>query len=76
MKTAIFLSIRDKATRLPKKVLLPIKGKTVTEHLIDRLKLAKLPDLIVLCTSTHPDDKVLVDIAKKKWDRIFPGKRR
>jgi spore coat polysaccharide biosynthesis protein SpsF (cytidylyltransferase family) len=73
MKTAIFLSIRDKATRLPKKVLLPIKEKTVTEHLIDRLKVAKLPDMIVLCTSIHPDDMVLVEIAKKNKISYFRG---
>jgi spore coat polysaccharide biosynthesis protein SpsF len=73
MKTAIFLSIRDKATRLPKKVLLQIKGKTVTEHLIDRLKVAKLPDVIVLCTSTNPDDIVLVNIAKDNGIYYFQG---
>jgi len=73
MKSAIFLSIREKATRLPKKVLLEIKGKTVTEHLIDRLKQAKLPDLIVLCTSTHPDDTILVDIAKNNGVDYFRG---
>jgi len=73
MKSAIFLSIREKATRLPKKVLLEIKGKTVTEHLIDRLKQTKLPDLIVLCTSTHPDDTILVDIAKKNNIQYFRG---
>lgn len=73
MKTAIFLSIREKATRLPKKVLLEIKGKTVTEHLIDRLKQTKLPDLIVLCTSTHPNDAILVEIAKKNGIEYFRG---
>jgi spore coat polysaccharide biosynthesis protein SpsF (cytidylyltransferase family) len=73
MKTAIFLSIREKATRLPKKVLLEIKGKTVTEHLIDRLKQAKLPDMIVMCTSTHPDDNVLVEIAEKNNIEYFRG---
>ena len=73
MKSAIFLSIREKATRLPKKVLLEIKGKTVTEHLIERLKQAKLPDLLVLCTSTHPDDTILVEIAKKAGIEYFRG---
>lgn len=73
MKSAIFLSVREKATRLPKKVLLNIKGKTVTEHLIDRLKKAKLADLIVLCTSVHPDDTILVDIAKRAGISYFRG---
>ena len=73
MKTAVFLSSREKSTRLPKKVILEIKGKTVTEHLIDRLKVAKIPDMVVLCTSTHPDDDILVDIAKKSNINYFRG---
>ncbi len=73
MKTAIFLSVREKATRLPKKVLLDIQGKNVTEHLIDRLKTAKSPDMIVLCTSTHPNDTILVEIAEKSGIESFRG---
>jgi len=73
MKTAIFISVRTKSTRLPQKALLTIKGRTLIEHLIDRLKLSKLPDLIVLCTSTNPDDTILVDIAKKNGIEYFRG---
>lgn len=73
MKSAIFIAIRMKSTRLPGKALLEIKGKPVIEHLIDRLKTAKLPDLIVLCTSTHPDDAILMDIAEKNKIQGFRG---
>jgi len=73
MKSAIFIAVRMKSTRLPKKAILKIKGKTVIEHLIDRLKTAKLPDLIVLCTSTHPDDEILAHIAKKNNIEYFRG---
>ena len=73
MKTAIFLSTREKAKRLPKKVILKIKGRTVTEHLIDRLKTAKLPEQIILCTSTNPRDTVLIDIARKNGIEYFRG---
>ncbi len=73
MKSAIFITVRMKSTRLPDKALLEIKGKPVIEHLIDRLKLAKLPDLIVLCTSTHPDDAVLVDVARNNSIEYFRG---
>jgi len=73
MKSAIFIAVRMKSTRLSKKAILKIKGKTVIEHLIDRLKTAKLPDLIVLCTSTNPDDKILCDIAKKNNIECFRG---
>lgn len=72
-QTAIFLSIREKATRLRKKVLLEIAGKTVTEHLIDRLKQAKLPDQLIMTTSLHPDDQVLEDIAGKCSIPCFRG---
>ncbi len=72
-RRAIFLSVRNKATRLPKKVLLPIKGKTITEHLIDRLKQAKLPEQVILTTSTHPDDQVLAETARKCGIPCFRG---
>jgi len=73
MKTAIFISVRNKSTRLPKKAILTIKGKTIIEHLIDRLKLAKLPDSIILCTSTNSKDDSLVKIAKKSNIDYFRG---
>lgn len=73
MKTAIFLSARNKAKRLPNKHLLKIEGRTTIEHLIDRIKLAKLADIIVLCTSANPDDNSLIEIAKKNDIHYFRG---
>ena len=73
MRSAIFITARMKSTRLPRKLLLELQGKPIIEHLIDRIKLAKLPDLIVLCTSTNPDDTVLVDIAKRNNIAYFRG---
>jgi len=73
MKSAIFIAVRMKSTRLPKKALLEIKGKPVMDHLIDRLKTARLPALIVLCTSTHPDDAILMDVAKRNKIEGFRG---
>lgn len=73
MKSAIFITVRMKSSRLPGKALLEIKGKPAIEHLIDRLKLAKSPDLIVLCTSTHPDDTVLADVAHNNSIECFRG---
>lgn len=73
MRTAVFITVRMKSTRLPKKALLEIKGRTTIEHLIDRIKSAKLHDLVVLCTSTHPDDKILAELAKKSGIEAFRG---
>ena len=73
MRSAIFLTVRSKSSRLPGKSFLKIKGRTTIEHLIDRLKLAKLPGMVVLCTSTSPDDKVLTEIAEENNIPFFQG---
>ncbi len=58
---------------MPRKALLKIEDRTTIEHLIDRAKAAKLPDLVVLCTSTHPDDSILVDVARRNGIEAFRG---
>lgn len=73
MKTAVFITTRMKSTRLPRKALLDIEGRSTVEHLIDRAKAAKLPDLVILCTSTHPEDEVLVGVAKRNGIETFRG---
>lgn len=73
MKVDIFLSTRNKSTRLPGKVLLQIKEKSITEHLIDRLRTVKNVSQIILCTSTNQDDNALVEIAKNNKIEFFRG---
>ncbi len=73
MKSAVFLSVREKATRLPKKVLREVRGRSMTEHLIDRLKLARRADQVVVATSVHPDDAVLCEIADRCGVSHFRG---
>ena len=46
MKIGILLSVREKSSRLPGKVLKKIIDKNVTEHLISRLKMADYVDNI------------------------------
>ncbi len=73
MKTALFLTARTRSTRLPRKALLEIQGKPVIQHLIERLKQARKPDIFVLCTSTHPDDEVLAELARANGIYSFQG---
>lgn len=73
MKAAITITARMKSKRLQLKVLRYIKGKPMIEHMIDRLKLSKLADDIILCTSTNPQDEILVDIAEKHGIMWFRG---
>lgn len=73
MKTAVFITVRMKSTRLPRKALLKIKGRATIEHLIDRARAARRPDMVVLCTSTHPDDAILENVAKNNAIEVFRG---
>ncbi|MEM2963776.1 MAG: hypothetical protein QXN01_04760 [Candidatus Anstonellales archaeon] len=73
MKFALVITARMKSSRLPKKAMLTIKGKSLIEHLIDRMKIARLPDMIVLATSTHPDDEILAEVAEKNGILAFRG---
>lgn len=57
--------VRMKSVRLPRKALADIHGKPMTLRLIERLRAARTIDKIVICTSTHPDDAILADLAKE-----------
>ena len=61
----MLIAVRMKSARLPRKALANIEGKTVIEHVIERVCTAGEPDSTVLCTSTHTDDGVLLEIADR-----------
>ncbi len=55
--------VRMNSTRLPKKALSDLNGLPLTLQLIRRLKCSKNISNIVVCTSSHPDDAILLDKA-------------
>jgi len=73
MKVGYLITGRLKSTRLPNKLLLKVKGKPILSHMIDRLKLAKNVDEIVICTSTNEQDKPLGEIANANDINCFYG---
>lgn len=73
LKIGILISVRTSSQRLPNKALLKICGKETISLLIERMKLCKKPDFIVLCTTNNKDDDVLVDIAKRENIEYFRG---
>lgn len=70
---ACFITVRTSSTRLPNKSLLKIEGRSTIEHLIDRVKLVKNTNKIVLCTSNRLEDDILEKIAKKNNIYYFRG---
>lgn len=69
----ILIAVRMKSSRLRSKAMAKIVGKPVIAHLIERMKQSKRAGKIVLCTSTHPDDAVLLDVAKQQGIPSFAG---
>ena len=64
---------RTHSTRLPKKVLRPICGKPMIAHLIRRIQIAEEVDEVYVCTSVHPDDAILLDLAEQYGCRAYAG---
>ncbi|HEY4512251.1 MAG TPA: hypothetical protein VJH63_01165 [Candidatus Paceibacterota bacterium] len=73
MKILGFITARVDSSRLPGKMLLPIRGKSVIKHDIDRAKLIRGLDGIVLCTSTRKEDNILERIATENGIDCFRG---
>lgn len=73
MKNIICIVARTNSTRLTQKVLRPIGERKLIEHLIDRMKLSKEFHEVYLCTSSHPNDAVLTEIAKENGIPFIAG---
>jgi spore coat polysaccharide biosynthesis protein SpsF (cytidylyltransferase family) len=61
------------STRLPRKALLSLRGKPVLQWIVERQKTARLPDLILLATTTSPEDDELASFASSLGIEVFRG---
>lgn len=73
MRTATLLTARLGSSRLPRKMLAPLRGRTVLDHVLDRLGQARRPDLIVLATTREPEDDELAAAAQDRGVEVFRG---
>jgi len=73
MKIGFLITARMKSKRLPKKLTLKINGREIIALMIDRLKLCKVVDEIIIATSTNPQDDILYEIANRENVRCFTG---
>ena len=73
MKVGYLITARLKSSRLPEKVLREVCGRPIFAHMLDRLKLAKRVDQIIICTSTNPQDDRLVELAISEGVAHFRG---
>lgn len=72
MITAI-IQARTGSTRLPNKVLLPLMGKPMLAHVIERVQASQKVDQIILATTTHESDDALADLAESLGVACYQG---
>lgn len=72
-KTGIVVQARTGSTRLPNKMVMDIEGKTLFEHIIERLTYTKYKDEIILATTKEERDNILVELGKKLKISYFRG---
>ena len=72
-KVICIVQARKNSIRLPYKVLIKIKNKSILEILLLRLKKSKGINQIILATSNKNENKELAKIAKKINTKIFYG---
>ncbi len=68
----IVLQVRLGSKRLPEKLLLPLKGITIFEHILKRLSKAKAPKGIIVAT-TKDTLPFIEDISKRYYAYILTG---
>jgi len=73
MKIAAIIQARMGSTRLSGKVMKEIQGKTVLNHVIERVSQSKLIDDIIIATTTLERDKNIENEAIKCNTKIFRG---
>jgi spore coat polysaccharide biosynthesis protein SpsF len=75
MNIGFLITARLKSTRLPLKIMKELHGEPVIQRIVERAQ--EIKDIadsdIVICTSANPQDKPLVDIAKKTHVSFFLG---
>jgi len=73
MNVLAIIQARMGSTRLPGKVLLSLEGKTVIEHVVERVKCAKLVDEVIVATSININNLPLIRVCAEKNIRVFCG---
>lgn len=72
-KIVAIIQARVGSTRLPGKVLLDLKGKTVINHVVDRVKKSKYIDEVIVATTDLEQDNKIVDECNKIGCKYFRG---
>lgn len=73
MKVVATIEARMASTRLPGKVMFPLGGKPMLEQLILRVQKCEELDKVCLLTSTRPENRILLELARQLNIPAFAG---
>jgi len=73
MKILGIIQARTSSTRLPRKVLLDLEGKTVLEHVVNRVRSAKLINKVMVATTIKKEDLKIVKICADVGVEVYRG---
>ena len=73
MKTIIIVQARMTSTRLPGKVLMEVRGKSLLEYQIERLRQVRLADELVIATTTNDTDQPIVELCERLGAAYYRG---
>lgn len=70
---AVIIQARISSTRLPEKILLKACGKTMLEHMIERVKRSKKINEIVVATTNRSKDDIIENLCNEMKIKCFRG---
>lgn len=73
MNVIAIIQARLGSTRLPRKVLLDLQGKTVLERVIERVSAASRVDKVVVATTGNVADTEIVDLCTRRSISVYAG---
>lgn len=73
MKIEIYAQARMTSTRLPGKVMMPVRSKPLLYYFLERLKRVRGASAVVVLTTTQPTDDVIVESCRIQRVPYFRG---
>jgi len=73
MRTTAIIQARMGSTRLPGKVMLPLDGTSLLEHVVHRVDAATTVDDVVVATTFHKPDDMVARYAKQAGATVYRG---
>jgi spore coat polysaccharide biosynthesis protein SpsF len=73
LKVAAIIQARMGSTRLPGKILKTVKGKTLLEYQIERVKQAKTIDQIIIATTVKKSEQPIIELCEKQGIDYYRG---